>query len=145
MVLTPPMIMVVAPPPCGWSGRLIGWYWTGVAGWGRGGASGYPQERTPTAWQKFSSRTKGRNQSMIIDVHAHYHPRAYNEALERAEVVRAGRGSMPGHPDTDDAAHLQARLEMMEQAGVGLQVLSPAAGRAPYAKDEAAAVAAARL
>src|ERR687887_2829594 len=82
---------------------------------------------------------------MIVDVHAHYHPRAYNEAIERAGVVRAGGGSMAGHPDTDDEAHIQKRLEMMEEAGVGLQVLSPAAGRAPYAKDQTAAVEAARL
>ena len=76
---------------------------------------------------------------MIVDVHAHYHPRPYIEALERAGVVRAGRGGMAGHPDTDDEEHIQKRLEMMEQAGVGMQVLSPAAGRAPYAKDETAA------
>jgi len=82
---------------------------------------------------------------MIVDVHAHYHPGAYNEALERAGVVRAGSGGMAGHPDTDDAEHIQQRLQMMEQAGVGMQVLSPAAGRAPYAKDETAAVATARL
>ena len=75
---------------------------------------------------------------MIVDVHAHYHPRPYIEALERAGVVRAGRGGMGGHPDTDDEAHIQKRLEMMEHAGVGMQVLSPAAGRAPYAKDEPA-------
>ena len=59
---------------------------------------------------------------MIVDVHAHYHPRPYNAALERAGVVRAGGGSMAGHPDADDEAHIQKRLEMMEQAGVGLQV-----------------------
>jgi predicted TIM-barrel fold metal-dependent hydrolase len=81
---------------------------------------------------------------MIIDVHAHYHPRAYNEAIERAGVVRPGGASMAGLPDTDDADHLQRRLEMMAEAGVGLQVLSPAAGRAPYAKDETAAVEAAK-
>ena len=52
---------------------------------------------------------------------------------------------MASHPDTDDEEHIQKRLEMMEQAGVGMQVLSPAAGRAPYAKDETAAVEAAKL
>src|SRR5437867_9465601 len=82
---------------------------------------------------------------MIVDVHAHYHPRAYNEALARAGVVPVGGGGMAGHPDTDDAEHIQQRLEMMQQAGVGMQVLSPAAGRAPYATNETAAVAAARL
>jgi hypothetical protein len=70
---------------------------------------------------------------MIVDAHAHYHPHPYIAALERAGVVRAGRGGMTGHPDTDDAEHLQKRLEMMAQAGVRMQVLSPAAGRAPYA------------
>lgn len=80
---------------------------------------------------------------MIIDAHAHYHPRAYMEALDRANP---GRGRpLGGHPETDDEAHIQARLEMMEAAGVGMQVLSPAAGRAPYAEREAAAVDAARL
>src|ERR671924_2039789 len=86
-----------------------------------------------------------RREAMIVDVHAHYHPRSYIEALERADVVQTGRGGMAGHPDTDDEEHIQKRLEMMEQAGVGMQVLSPAAGRAPYAKDETAAVEAARL
>ena len=64
---------------------------------------------------------------MIIDAHAHYHPRRYNEALNRMGIN--GRPMEP-HPDTDDAEHIEKRLEMMEAAGVGLQVLSPAAGRA---------------
>ncbi len=50
---------------------------------------------------------------MIVDVHAHYHPRAYNEALARAGVVRAGGGGMAGHPDTDDEEHIQQRLHWM--------------------------------
>ena len=79
---------------------------------------------------------------MIIDVHAHYHPRAYNEAI--AGFTR-GAGGFPGHPDTDDEEHIQTRLKMMPEAGVGLQVLSPAAGRAPYSKNEAEAVNAARI
>jgi hypothetical protein len=49
---------------------------------------------------------------MIVDVHAHYHPRSYIEALERAGVVRAGRGGMAGHPDTDDAAHSAVDLAL---------------------------------
>src|SRR5262249_56317922 len=58
---------------------------------------------------------------------------------------RGGGGGMAGQPDTDDEAHIQERVQMMEQAGVGMQVLSPAAGRAPYTRDETAAVEAARL
>ncbi len=79
---------------------------------------------------------------MIIDIHGHYHPKAYNEAISG---FTRGAGGFPGHPDTDDEEHIQTRLKMMADAGVGMQVLSPAAGRAPYSKDEAEAVNAARI
>ena len=77
---------------------------------------------------------------MIIDVHAHYHPARFNEALRRLGYP----GTFAG-PVTDSADHIQQRLEMMDAAGVGLQVLSPAAGHAPYGTDEATAVEAARI
>ncbi|MGH2365775.1 MAG: amidohydrolase family protein [Chloroflexota bacterium] len=80
---------------------------------------------------------------MIVDVHAHYHPSGFNQALGRLTQGRVA-GGFPGQPDTDEEGHLQQRLDMMEQAGVGMQVLSPAAGRAPYGADEGAALAAAR-
>jgi predicted TIM-barrel fold metal-dependent hydrolase len=79
---------------------------------------------------------------MIIDIHAHYHPKPYIDALERARG--SGPGAMAPHPDTDDPSHIQRRLELMDEAGVGMQVLSPAAGRAPYGPDEASALEAAR-
>lgn len=83
---------------------------------------------------------------MIVDVHAHYHPRAYDEALARLPDRPHGAGFAGGrHPVTDDEAHVQARLQMMDEAGVGTQVLSPAAGWAPYSSNEAAAVEAARI
>ena len=81
---------------------------------------------------------------MIIDAHAHYHPRAYNEALAALPGVSRA-GAFPDRPDTDDDAHIRERLEMMDEAGVGMQVLSPAANRAPYAENEAASINAARL
>ncbi len=81
---------------------------------------------------------------MIIDPHAHYHPRAYNEALAELPDVTRG-GGFPGHPDTDEETDIVRRLELMAEAGVELQVLSPAANRAPYSADEDASVAAARL
>jgi len=81
---------------------------------------------------------------MIIDPHAHYHPRAYMDALANLPGVRRG-GPFAPHPDTDTDEHIQQRLEHMDEAGVGIQILSPAANRAPYTIDEAAAVAAARL
>lgn len=79
----------------------------------------------------------------VVDVHAHYHPRAFLAALSLA----LGRevGPFAPHPDTDDPEHIATRLREMDEAGVGVQVLSPAAGRAPYAQDEALCVAAARL
>jgi hypothetical protein len=45
---------------------------------------------------------------MIIDIHAHYHPRAYLEALTRT-AARRGPGTLGNHSETDDAAHVQAR------------------------------------
>jgi predicted TIM-barrel fold metal-dependent hydrolase len=83
---------------------------------------------------------------MIVDVHAHYHPRAYDDALSRLPDRTRGTGFAGGkHPVTDDQEHIQTRLEMMDQAGVGVQVLSPAAGWAPYSADRAVAVEAARI
>jgi predicted TIM-barrel fold metal-dependent hydrolase len=84
--------------------------------------------------------------SMIVDVHAHYHPRAYDQALARLPERTRGTGFVGNqHPVTDDAAHIQTRLAMMDDAGVGMQVLSPAAGWAPYSHDAAASVDASRI
>ena len=43
----------------------------------------------------------------VVDVHAHYHPRAYNEALSKL-YGRPVRGFEP-HPDTDDNAHIEQK------------------------------------
>ena len=83
---------------------------------------------------------------MIVDVHAHYHPRAYDEALSRLPGRSRGTGFAGGrHPVTDEEAHVQTRVQMMDDAGVGVQVLSPAAGWAPYSEDKTGAVEAARI
>ena len=81
---------------------------------------------------------------MILDVHAHYHPAAYIEAISGFMEQRR-HGGFSRFPETDAEEHIQGRLAMMERAGVGMQLLSPAAGAAPYARDEAAAVNAARI
>jgi predicted TIM-barrel fold metal-dependent hydrolase len=81
---------------------------------------------------------------MIVDVHAHHHPRAYSKALEPL-YPGADVGGFAPHPDTDEEDHIQARLALMAAAGVGMQILSPAARRAPYGADQDAAVHAARI
>ncbi|MDQ3809076.1 MAG: amidohydrolase [Chloroflexota bacterium] len=83
---------------------------------------------------------------MIVDVHAHYHPRAYQDALEHMPGWGGPRGFGGARfPDSDAEDQVQRRLEMMDAAGVGQQVLSPAAGWAPYAADQRSATAAARV
>jgi predicted TIM-barrel fold metal-dependent hydrolase len=84
---------------------------------------------------------------MIVDVHAHYFPKSYNDMLVRIggrSLPEAARPltARPLREDTPDA--IPARLAQMDEAGVQMQVLSPAASP-PYAEREADAVAAARL
>jgi predicted TIM-barrel fold metal-dependent hydrolase len=81
---------------------------------------------------------------MIVDVHAHHHPRAYTEAIAPL-YPGVNLSGLARYPDSDEEAHIAARLELMDAAGVSTQVLSPAAGRAPYGSDERAAVHAAQL
>src|SRR6266542_1342780 len=84
---------------------------------------------------------------MIVDIHAYYFPKEYNDTL-----LRIGGRSLPeaARPTTarpmrnDDASGIATRLEQMAEAEVQMQVLSPAASP-PYAEKEADAVAAARL
>ena len=84
---------------------------------------------------------------MIVDIHAHYFPQAYTDLL-----MRIGGRSLPeaARPRTarpmrqDDPAGIVPRLQQMDEAGVQMQILSPAASP-PYADKEADAVEAARL
>ena len=83
---------------------------------------------------------------MIIDLHAHYHARVYEQAQGRLPERTRRAGFAGGtSPVTDDEAHIQTRVQMMDDAGVGVQVLSPAAGWAPYSAEEAPSVEAARI
>src|SRR4029450_3088821 len=78
---------------------------------------------------------------MIVDLHAHYHPRAYQTALSSMPEWGGPRGFGGGRfPDTDGEGHIERRVAMMAEAGVRMQVLSPAAGWAPYSADSGASV-----
>jgi predicted TIM-barrel fold metal-dependent hydrolase len=82
---------------------------------------------------------------MICDVHAHYLPRAFDEYLQTR--LRPGEKPKPSslacHPFSDLPADIDRRIEMMDAAGVGRQVLSP--DRPPYLPDAAQGVHAVRL
>src|SRR5690348_6985576 len=80
--------------------------------------------------------------AMLIDVHVHHSPKAYTEAM-----ARYAHGSRPAgwsaYPHTDRPEDVAGRLELMDEAGVDLQVLSHGI-MAPYLHSEPEAIAAAR-
>jgi predicted TIM-barrel fold metal-dependent hydrolase len=75
----------------------------------------------------------------IIDVHAHYQPRSLNDFMARFSQAT----TIPQAPWTDVSEHIEARLQMMDQAGVRLQILSP--GTTHYFAEPARGVEAAHL
>jgi predicted TIM-barrel fold metal-dependent hydrolase len=77
----------------------------------------------------------------IIDVHCHYYPGRYTELMTRLQGPNQPRFR---HPTTDEADQVQARLEMMDAAGVQMQVLCPSSNY-PYFQQESDAVEAARV
>jgi aminocarboxymuconate-semialdehyde decarboxylase len=84
---------------------------------------------------------------MIVDVHAHYFSKEYNDILMRIggrSLPEAARPSTARPMRQDDPSGIPTRLQQMDDAGVQMQVLSPAASP-PYAEKEADAVEAARL
>jgi len=86
---------------------------------------------------------------MIIDAHAHCTPTAYTEKLARAGGAQRNgepyptRPGVAAPPRSDTPADIQARLKLMDEAGVQMQVLSQPAG--PYVAEAAEAVEGARL
>ena len=79
---------------------------------------------------------------MLIDVHAHHSPKRYTDAMLRLTGAERPRGWV-ALPHTDAPDQLARRLELMDQAGVQMQVLSHGI-MAPYAQKVDAAVEAAR-
>jgi len=83
---------------------------------------------------------------MICDVHAHYIPKAFGDFMGDRFSPRVGIAAKTGiakHPVSDSPADIQGRLELMDAAGVGTQILSP--HRPPYLPDEAECVQALHL
>jgi predicted TIM-barrel fold metal-dependent hydrolase len=78
---------------------------------------------------------------MRIDVHAHYWTDDYLDLL--ADLGKTDTGTQRGL-GAGDGEELEARLRLMDRAGVDVQILS-AAPQFPYAEDRDKAVAAARF
>lgn len=70
---------------------------------------------------------------MLIDVHAHYAPRRFAEAL--ADQGSAVARRLAVHPTTDDPGDIETRIGLMDEAGVRMQVLSPG-GMTAYSPSE---------
>ncbi|MFJ5643429.1 amidohydrolase family protein [Streptomyces sp. NPDC093223] len=79
---------------------------------------------------------------MRVDVHAHYFPAAYLDLLKAYGSRRTDIARIPCAGDAD--GDIDARLRMMDAAGVDLQILS-ATPQMPYLEDAGNAVAAARF
>src|SRR3954449_8692962 len=91
-----------------------------------------------------STRAAAEAPMTVVDIHAHLHPPDSLSAL--APIIGDRRpASFVGRDDSDEPASLLRRLEMMDEAGVAIQVLSPMAGLAPYSADRAVATRAAAL
>ena len=74
---------------------------------------------------------------MIIDVHAHYYPRAYVELIGRPELPLAVSAAL-GHQGIDE------RLALLDRAGIDTQVLSVSQAQ-PYLPDPRHAAEAAKV
>jgi predicted TIM-barrel fold metal-dependent hydrolase len=79
---------------------------------------------------------------MLIDVHVHHSPKAYTEAMARYAGASRSAG-WSAQPHTDSSEDVARRLELMDEAGVDLQVLSHGI-MAPYLQSENEATEAAR-
>lgn len=79
---------------------------------------------------------------MRVDVHAHYFPAAYLDLLKTHGSPRTDIARIPCAGDT--SGDIDARLRMMDDAGVDLQILSTTP-QMPYLGDPAPAAEAARF
>jgi len=83
---------------------------------------------------------------MICDVHAHYTPKNFSEFMGdrfASPVHLPVKRGMALHPFSDSPEDIEGRFRMMDEAGVGMQVLSP--NHPPYLPDEAECVTAVKM
>ena len=83
---------------------------------------------------------------MICDVHAHYTPKNFSEFMGdrfASPTHLAVKRGLARHPFSDTQEDIEARFRLMEDAGVGRQVLSP--NHPPYLPDEAECVTAVKM
>lgn len=67
---------------------------------------------------------------MICDVHAHYTPKNFSEFMGdrfASPTHLAVKRGLARHPFSDTQEDIEARFRLMEDVGVGRQVLSPTA------------------
>jgi len=89
---------------------------------------------------------KERNGVMICDVHAHYIPKNFSDFMGDRFPPRVGVRGKVGiarHPVSDAQEDIRGRIELMDRAGVGKQILSP--HRPPYLPDEAECIKAVKM
>ena len=85
---------------------------------------------------------------MICDVHAHYIPQDFGDFMGDRWGPRVGpavkvKEGIAKHPVSDSATDISGRFELMDEAGVEKQVLSP--NHPPYLPDEAECVTAVKM
>ncbi|KAA8882055.1 amidohydrolase [Nocardia colli] len=89
---------------------------------------------------------------MIIDVHTHYLPTSYLPMLKTLTAISSTGPAASSTPDarrmlaamSDEPGMIDQRIDMMDDAGVGRQILSPGS-MAPYATESRLAVEAAQM
>ncbi|HEY4579935.1 MAG TPA: amidohydrolase family protein [Candidatus Acidoferrales bacterium] len=79
-----------------------------------------------------------------IDVHGHYFPNEYLDMLDRFGGGGTGTAIARNAPGSGSPQELQSRFQMMDRAGVKMQILS-AAPQLPYFENRQNAITAARF
>lgn len=103
-----------------------------------------PAPAAPLSAANLAANPAGAPDKLRIDIHGHIYPNDYLELLE--SMGGGGTGTRIARMVTGSGSNdeLQSRFQMMDRAGVQIQVLSPAP-QLPYFEREESAVKAARF